>query len=64
MSRRRKALNHPYHRIEPGDEEFMEQCPMCEKGYMVITSWPWHQCSYCGIEAKEGEEDGLLWFDT
>lgn len=51
-----------YHILEPGDEEFLEECPECEKGYMVPTFGEWYQCSECGVEAKM--EDGLLWFDS
>lgn len=51
-----------YHELEPGDEEFLEECPVCKDGYMVPTLGKWYQCSNCGIEAEEGD-DGLLWFD-
>ena len=51
-----------YQEIEPGDEEFLERCPVCDNGYMVPTIGKWHQCSNCGVEAEESEY-GLLMFD-
>ncbi len=52
-----------YHEIEPGDEEFLEVCPVCNEGYMVPTIGQWYQCSECGVEAEENEY-GLLMFDS
>lgn len=52
-----------YHILEPGDEEFLEECPVCGEGYMVPTLGHWHQCSECGVEAEE-DEYGLLMFDS
>ena len=52
-----------YHVLEPGDEEFLEECPVCGKGYMVPTSGNWFQCSECGVEAEE-DEYGLLNWDS
>lgn len=52
-----------FHILEPGDEEFLEECPVCGKGYMVPTYGYWHQCSECGVEAEE-DEYGLLQFDS
>lgn len=49
--------------IEPGDEEFLEECPICREGYMVPTIGNWHKCSHCGVEAEESEY-GLLQFDN
>lgn len=51
-----------YHELEPGDEEFLDECPRCGKGYMVPTMGKWYQCSECGIEAQE-DDYGLLWYD-
>lgn len=51
-----------FHELEPGDEEFLEECPICNKGYMVPTYGNWYQCSECGVEAEE--QDGLLWWDN
>lgn len=51
----------PYHELEPGDEKFLEQCPICEEGYMVPTIGYWYQCSHCGVEALESEY-GVLMF--
>ena len=51
-----------YHELDPGDEEYLEECPACGEGYMVPTGGGWHQCSQCGVEAKE-DDYGLLWFD-
>ena len=51
-----------YHELEPGDEEFLEECPVCNKGYMVPTYGNCYQCSECGVEAEE--KDGLLWWDS
>lgn len=50
-----------YHEIEPGDEEFLEDCPKCDKGYMVPTSGDWYQCSECGFEAEENEYGVLVY---
>lgn len=47
--------------LEPGDEEFLDECPVCGKGYMVPTYGHWYQCSECGVEATE--EEGVLWWD-
>lgn len=52
-----------FHVLEPGDEEFLEECPVCGKGYMVPTIGNWYQCSECGVEAEE-DEYGLLIFDS
>lgn len=52
----------PYHVLEPGDEEFLEKCPVCDEGYMVPTYGKWYQCSECGVDAKK-DEYGILWFD-
>jgi len=49
--------------LEPGDKEFLEECPVCGEGYMVPTSGGWHQCSECGVEAKENEY-GVLCYDS
>lgn len=49
-----------YHELEPGDEEFLEKCPVCDEGYMVPTFGGWYQCSECGIEAQEDEYGNLL----
>lgn len=51
-----------FHELEPGDEEFLEECPICNKGYMVPTYGNWYQCSECGVSAEE--QDGLLWWDN
>lgn len=51
-----------YHKLEPGDEEFLEECPVCGDGYMVPTCGNWYQCSECGVEA-EGDDYGCLLFD-
>ena len=40
--------------LEPGDEEFLDECPVCCKGYMVPTYGHWYQCSERG-EAKTTE---------
>ena len=50
------------HKLEPGDEMFLEKCPVCNNGYMVSTYGHWHQCSECGVEA-EADDYGVLWFD-
>lgn len=52
-----------YHELEPGDEAFLEECPVCGKGYMVPTFGNWHQCSNCGVEAEE-DDYGCLLFDS
>lgn len=52
-----------FHVLEPGDEKFLDKCPICEEGYMVPTVGYWHQCSECGVEAKENEY-GILLFDS
>lgn len=52
-----------YHVIEPGDEEFLEECPVCGEGYMVPTVSGWYQCSECGVEA-ELDDYGLLLYDA
>ena len=49
-----------YHELEPGDEEFLEKCPVCDAGYMVPTFGGWYQCSECGVEAQEDEYGNLL----
>ena len=51
-----------YHDLEPSDEEVLDKCPKCDKGYMVPTLGDWYQCSECGFEAKE-DDYGVLWFD-
>lgn len=51
-----------YHELDPGDEEFLEECPVCGNGYMVPTMGEWYQCSECGVEAQE--DNGLLYFDS
>ena len=40
-----------FHKFEEGDEEFLEECPVCGKGYMVPEFGEWYQCSECGVEA-------------
>ena len=52
-----------YHVLEPGDEEFLDKCPVCGEGYMVPTMGGWYQCSECGIEA-EMDDGGLLMYDA
>ena len=52
-----------YHELEPGDEDFLEQCPVCGQGYMVPNYGDWYQCNECGVEA-EIDEHGLLMFDS
>lgn len=53
-----------YHsELEPGDEDFLEKCPICNEGYMIPSYGGWHHCSNCGEEAKE-DEYGILWFDN
>lgn len=52
-----------YHVLEPGDEDFLDQCPVCEEGYMVPTFGNWYQCSECGVEAQEDDYGNLL-FDS
>ena len=52
-----------YHVLEPGDEEFLEECPVCREGYMVPTMGNWYQCSECGVEA-EIDDYGLLMYDA
>lgn len=51
-----------FHVLEPGDEEFLERCPVCEEGYMVPTYGNWSQWSECGIEAEENDY-GCLMYD-
>jgi len=51
-----------YHKLDPGDEEFLEECEKCGNGYMVPTYGDWYQCSECGAEAK-GDDYGVLWYD-
>ena len=51
-----------YHELEPGDEDVLEECPVCRNGYMVPTLGNWYQCSECGVEAEENEY-GLLMYD-
>lgn len=53
----------PFHELEPGDEEVLEQCPVCGDGFMVPTSGNWYQCSECGVEAEESDY-GVLMFDS
>lgn len=55
--------NHDLPQLDPGDEEFLEKCPVCEEGYMAPTMGHWHQCSKCGAEAEE-DDYGLLWFEN
>ena len=50
-----------FHVLEPGDEEFLERCPVCEEGYMVPTYGNWYQCSECGIEAEENDYGWLMY---
>lgn len=52
-----------YHELEEGDEEFLEECPVCGKGYMVPTMGDWYQCSECGIEGKE-DDYGIIGYDS
>ena len=52
-----------YHELDPGDEEFLEECPVCGEGYMVPTMGHWYQCSECGVEAEENDY-GILLFDS
>lgn len=52
-----------YHELDPGDEEWLDRCPICENGYMVPTMGNWYQCSECGVEAQENE-CGILLFDS
>ena len=54
-------MNHP--ELEPGDEEFLQKCPICNEGYMIPSYGGWHHCSNCGEEAKE-DAYGILWFDN
>lgn len=48
-------------KLEPGDEEVLEKCPVCNRGYMVPTYGNWYECSECATEAEE--KDGLLWYE-
>lgn len=52
-----------FHELEPGDEEFLEECPVCNDGYMVPLYGNWYQCSNCGVEAEENDY-GVLMFDN
>ena len=52
-----------YHKLDPGDEEFLEKCPKCEIGYMVPNFGDWYQCSECGLEAQM-DKYGLLEYDV
>ncbi len=52
-----------YHVLEPGDEEFLEECPKCSDGYMVPTYGDWYQCSECGFEAQMNDY-GVLVYDA
>lgn len=51
-----------FHELEEGDEEFLEECPVCGKEYMVPEFGGWYQCSECGVEAQDNGY-GLLMFD-
>lgn len=51
-----------YHKLEPGDKDFLEECPFCENGYMVPTYGDWYQCSECGVEGQLSD-GGCLMFD-
>lgn len=50
-----------YHDLDPGDEEFLEECPVCNNGYMVPTIGGWYQCSECGVEAEDDGYGNLLY---
>lgn len=52
-----------YHELDPGDEEFLEGCPVCGEGYMVPTMRHWYQCSEFGVEAEENDY-GILMFNS
>lgn len=49
-----------FHELEEGDEEFLEECPVCGKGYMVPEFGGWYQCSECGVEAQDKDETRYL----
>lgn len=49
--------------LDPDDEEYLEDCPLCGEGYMVPTYGHWYECNNCGVEAEENEY-GLLMFDA
>ncbi len=51
-----------YHELEPSDEKFLEECPVCKKGYMVPTMGNWYKCSICDVEAEENDF-GLVMLD-
>ena len=52
-----------FHELDPGDEEILDECPVCDEGYMVPTYGDWYQCSECGVEAQMSEY-GVLLFDS